>query len=193
MPESVQAGFIEAAGRGDNPFLPILDWLDKQISLSICGMDLSQGSGSFASDKVKSDERMLMIAELRRKLEDIVNEQLIRRFMQYNFDPVKYPVEFYPKVRFVLQKEEDKAQYVDMITRAEATGVFFRDRLSDVNQARVILGFPELKQDEFDSMLTAVIPDGQDIEGLPSIEDIITEEPENEEQFSFYSFNRVTA
>jgi transcription-repair coupling factor (superfamily II helicase) len=75
---------------------------------------------------------------------------------------------------------------------AEQSG-FIADMGFDMYHKILDEAVQELKQDEFDSMLTAVIPDGQDIEGLPSIEDIITEEPENEEQFSFYSFNRVTA
>jgi hypothetical protein len=158
MPKDVEAGFIEASSKGDNPFLVILDWLDKQISLAICGMDLSQGSGSYASDKVKSEERSLMISEIRRKLEDIINEQIIRRFIAYNFPPDKYPVELYPKAKFIIQKETDKAQYIAMIAGAMQVGAFFPDRLSDVNQARTMIGLPELTEDEFNNMANVEIP-----------------------------------
>lgn len=187
MPKSVEAGFIQAGHTGGNPFLVILDWLDKQISMAICGMDLSQGSGSFASDKVKSDERMLMIADLRRKLEDIVNEQIIRRFIGYNFPLDKYPLSFYPKCKFVLQKEEDKAAYIAMVKGMQEVGIFYDSRLSDVNQARITLGFPELSEDEFEGMLTVTLPENEEEEEeQPGMIDVI--DPENEEDFSFQAW-----
>lgn len=181
MPKDVEAGFIEAAGRGDNPFLIILSWLDSQISLAICGMDLSTGSGSYAADKVKADERGLMIAEIRRKLEDVINEQIIKRFIGYNFPVDKYPVEIYPKAKFIIQKETDKAAYINMIAAAEAVGIFYNNRLADVNEARVMLGLQELSEDEFAGMMSVSIPDEPDaLAGM--IEDI---NPADEQNFTF--------
>lgn len=68
-----------------------------------------------------------------------------------------------------------------MIAAAEAVGVFFNNRLADVNEARVMLGLQELSEDEFTGMMSVSLPDEPDaLAGM--IEDI---NPADEQSFTF--------
>jgi|TARA_Y100000310_G_scaffold90528_3_gene87829 hypothetical protein len=182
LPEGIKVEFLSALSSGsNNPFTIILDWLDRQISLAICGIDLSQGS--YAADKVIQEERALYVQDLRRDIQDLLNEQIVRRFIARNYDIDSYPYDIYPYVTFKeAVKEITINDFMGGVQIADDLGAIdVSNRLADKNKVRTFLGFDEIDADE-----------QEDIE----IEDDIDDENEivnnidltDDEEFSFNSF-----
>lgn len=151
LPEGVKAEYLKAIENGDNPFIPILEYLDKQISLGICGIDLSQGS--YAADKVIAEERAMLVKDLREDIEDAVFEQLIKPLIKDNFDNKLFPLKYYPKIKFRTAKKEIT---LDEITRAVPVlidnEIIYTDRLSDKNKIRQFYDFDVINDDELEDI-----------------------------------------
>lgn len=177
LPEGVQADFIKAGESGQNPFIPILQWLDSQISLGICGVDLSQGS--YAADKVIADERSLMVKDLREDLEDIVYEKIVKRWCSHNFDTNTATIKNYPRICFVdpkpaLTAEQMTAAFPELIMN----GIVSTSKLSDINRIRTFYDFSELKDDDL-----------EEEQEEDETDDNPESDPDDEEQYSFYSYD----
>lgn len=112
LPTEIQTEFIQAAQQGNVPQLPILQYIEDQISLTIIGDSLDHGS--YASDKVKADERTILVNDFKKQIQDLYFEQIIRRFTAYNFDINEYPMELYPSVKFALP-ELNKNDFVSQV------------------------------------------------------------------------------
>jgi phage gp29-like protein len=188
LPEGVKAEFLTALGSASsNPFIPILEWLDGQISLAICGIDLSQGS--YAADKVIQEERALYVKDLQRDIEDQLFEQIIKRFISQNFDKDSFPLSIYPKIKFTIAvKEPSLSEFMDSCTKAKDMGAIDPEyRLADKNKIRNVLGFDEVDTDEQEEIEIEEEAEAEEIEeSKTSIEDEIKIVEEN--NFSFHSF-----
>lgn len=150
LPEGVKADFLKALdGGSSNPFTVILEYLDKQISLGICGIDLSQGS--YAADKVIADERTHLVSDIREDLEDFYFEQVIKPECANNYDNQKYTIDTYPRLKFKQPKPAISASEMTSALPVLIDGDFIDpDRADDKNYIRTFYNFNELTQDEIE-------------------------------------------
>lgn len=150
VPEGVQAEFLKAMESGSqNPYIVILEWLDKQISLAICGIDLSQGS--YASDKVIADERDQIILSLREDLEEIVYEQFVKPLCE---DNLNITIDNYPKVRFKAPRKPLTAeQLTAALPQLFEEDIIIKSSLKDINFLRTFYGLGELTEEEFEGSI----------------------------------------
>ncbi len=148
-PTGIIAKFIELGIKGNkDPFIPLMEYYNDQISLGIVGPDLSQGAGSHASDKVKADERGVYTQELKRIMQELFNEQIIRRFCEFNFDKVKYPPSLYPKCEFVQASDGNKTEFIGNVVQGVAIKALNMDNPIHANYVCKNMGWPLMSSTE---------------------------------------------
>jgi phage gp29-like protein len=96
IPEDVQVELLEASRGGEAGYLQAIEFHDKQISRAILCQTLmtDEGShvGSFALAKVHLDVLKMCLRKLKRDLEEsVMQEQVIKRLVDYNFAVAAYP------------------------------------------------------------------------------------------------------
>ncbi|MCX8053108.1 MAG: DUF935 domain-containing protein [Armatimonadetes bacterium] len=96
IPDDVQVELLEAHRGGEAGYLQALEFHDKQIAKAILCQTLMTDEGmrvgSFALAKVHLDVLKMCLAKLKRDLEEtVVQEQIIRRLVDYNFRVSSYP------------------------------------------------------------------------------------------------------
>lgn len=117
IPDDVQVDLMEATRGGEAGFLSAIEFHDKQIAKAILSQTLviDEGTrvGSFALAKIHLDVLRMCLKKLKRDLEEtIMQEQVIRRLVDYNFIVTSYPT-------FTLGPIEDKDldQLASIITK----------------------------------------------------------------------------
>jgi len=118
LPEDVKIELIESQRGGEAGFLQTLEWHDKQIAKAILGQTLMTDEGmrvgSFALAKVHLDILRMCLLKLKRDLEEtVMQEQLIRRLVDYNFAGVSA----YPIFSLGTMDDRDFASIADAITK----------------------------------------------------------------------------
>lgn len=96
IPEDVQIELLEANRGGEAGYLQAIEFHDKQISRAILCQTLmtDEGTrvGSFALAKVHLDVLKMCLRKLKRDLEEsVMQEQVIKRLVDYNFSVSAYP------------------------------------------------------------------------------------------------------
>lgn len=106
IPDDVQVDLMEAARGGEAGYLQAIEFHDKQIAKAILSQTLVVDEGvrvgSFALAKIHLDVLRMCLGKLKRDLEEsVMQEQVIRRLVDYNFTVSAYP-------RFTLGPLEDR-------------------------------------------------------------------------------------
>lgn len=96
IPEDVQIELLEATRGGEAGYLQAIEFHDKQIARAILCQTLmtDEGTrvGSFALAKVHLDVLKMCLRKLKRDLEEsVMQEQVIKRLVDYNFTVSAYP------------------------------------------------------------------------------------------------------
>ncbi len=96
VPEDVSIELLEAQRSGEASYLDAIEFHNKQIAKAILGQTLSSdsgsNSGSYAMAKVHMDVLYFYLQKLKRDLEEgVMQEQLIRRLVDFNFNVSRYP------------------------------------------------------------------------------------------------------
>lgn len=122
IPEDVQVELLEAQRGGEAGYLQAIEFHDKQIAKSILCQTLMTDEGmrvgSFALAKVHLDVLKMCLKKLKRDLEEaVMQEQVVKRLVDYNFNVTSYPV-------FSLGPLEDKdveslANVISMLVSGE--------------------------------------------------------------------------
>lgn len=143
-------------GAADN-FLPMLNWLDDQIRISLLvpgliGASAEQAVGSLARSGTEFETFTLVVSELRRELEVLLNERLIKPLIDLNFqvNNGKY-------ARFAFRDLTDarKAAIFEMWLKAVAGGAVTK-RGTGEQRLRQLAGFDPLSEDELDEIDTSL-------------------------------------
>lgn len=108
VPEGFEITLLEATRRGDAGYQYLLDWCDRQMSKAILGQTLTsdvgeRGTGSYALGKVHAHVKEEIVQADAEEVQEVINEQVIRRLVDYN-----YVVSEYPKFVFIFPKETGK-------------------------------------------------------------------------------------
>lgn len=140
LPHGAEIGFLEAIKNGDNnPFLVLFNWLDSQINLAIKGTSglsinngTGSGTGSHASDKVKSDKEAIYEWLLQTTLEELWLEQICKPILKMNFDENIFPEKYYPIGIFEKDYKKDLADIREAIKLAFEKNIYKEDNLEDL-------------------------------------------------------------
>ncbi len=142
IPEEFAIELLEAKRRGDAGFLKAVNFHNSEISKAILGQTLTseQGDvGSYSLGKVHFNILVFYVVMLQKVLEEVVNEQVIRQLVDYN-----YPnVENYPKMAMKSIVEEDKQKQVELYIKAVKDGIVKIVTIDDENHVRDLLGFAD--------------------------------------------------
>ncbi len=144
IPDDQVVELLTVAGSGITGYQECLGWLGKQIAKAILGQTLTSDEGtrvgSLALGKVHQDVLDLYIKELKRQLEEFVDEELVRPLVDLNFAERYYP-------NFVLMLDDTDI--------AELSEVFYRLAQVDIVDAEIDrpmiwerLGFPARTQEQ---------------------------------------------
>lgn len=96
IPDDVQVQLLEAQRGGEAGYLRAIEFHDKQIAKAILSQTLMTDEGmrvgSFALAKVHLDVLKMCLKKLKRDLEEsVMQEQVVRRLVDYNFTVAAYP------------------------------------------------------------------------------------------------------
>jgi SPP1 gp7 family putative phage head morphogenesis protein len=142
VPEGVEIDLMNVSQAGAESYREAIKLLDMQITIgmevpALLGFGQQGDLGSFALAKEQNKVFQATIDHHRKKLEDIVNDQIIKRLVDANFAGVKA----YPKFSISDLFEEDDVDKVDTFIRLVETGSF-KPSEDHIQHALEELGFP---------------------------------------------------
>lgn len=167
IPDNVQIEMLQAAGGSDAAFTNALAWCDEQIAQAILGVTLtsSEGdrTGSMALGNVHLSVLQNRLRILRERLCETLNDQLVRRIVDYNF-----ATRLYPRIVIVPPTQETTVEWVDAIFKATNLGI-------------TVVG-PDDVQDIRDRLgLTAAPPEQEEPMDLSGVLGGLTQQPQQSE------------
>jgi len=147
LPDGVELDFPEVSGRGASTYKDAIAVHDMAIARSLLIPNLlgvsEQGHyGSYSQGKVHFDVFLQIVDKHRRDLEEVLNEQLVRELVSFN-----YAVDKYPKFKFRPMDEEKRQAMAKLFIDAVEKGVI-SPTLKDENKLRQHLGWPEREEEE---------------------------------------------
>ena len=158
--------FLESTRASTNDFNTALNFYNKCIARSILIPDrlMAEGdTGAYAQAKIHFDVFLWVIEKLRQDIEEnVMNEQLLKRLVAYNFSNV----EELPRFKFNPLTDDQKAELNTMFITAVEKGVI-TPTLDDENILRKQLNFPEkdLEPESADTEISGT-PDEEVIEDV---------------------------
>ena len=121
MPDSMRIEFEQAAqttGAGEF-FRALAEFWDRQVSKGVLGQTMTADDGaSLSQAQVHNDVRLDLLTADAKALQNTLNRELVRPFIDLNFGPGAYP-----RLVVVVPKPEDTALLVDALTRLVPLGL----------------------------------------------------------------------
>jgi phage gp29-like protein len=123
LPDSMRIEFVKEGGSqgsgGQELFLKLAEWLDKQMSKAVLGQTMTADDGSSRSQaQVHNEVRGDILRDDARCLADTVNRDLVRPYVDLNWGPQ----EVYPRVTLPINEPEDIAALADALSRLVPLG-----------------------------------------------------------------------
>ena len=123
FPESMQVELIEAGNKGGSAdfFERLANYLDNQISKGILGQTASSSGtpGKLGNEELQAEVRDDIRDDDAESLEDTLNRDLVRPFIDLNYGPQK----LYPKVQLRAVPPEDVVALVDALEKLVPLGL----------------------------------------------------------------------
>lgn len=153
LPPGVELELLQGDPRGARTFLQAIELCDKQIRVGLLlpglmGLSAENVAGSFARAEKEFDVFIWIVSQIRKELEDLINEQLIQPLTDVNYIVTK---DEYPKFRFkdIVNEEKLFELWIKAIQ-----GNSLNKILSDENKWRELLGLEPLSEEEFKEDVT---------------------------------------
>jgi len=169
----------ELAGNTERVFIPALEMLNRDIARGLLmpgllGLAPDTQTGSFARARVEFDVFILMIEHLRQIVSEVVNKQVVKPLVDFNF-----VVDAYPMFRF-LPLVDDMRLDIHRLWQAFVAGRVVKPQREDEIHIRKAFGYPEIDGEHTDEDYgppgaPAAPPPGTDPNAPPS-----DDEPEGE-------------
>jgi len=145
IPSDYEVDFAESRGRGESGYLNAFRYLDIAIARAILLPALvtgtsDTGKGTLAQSRTHQESFMNVVMMLADPIETTINEQLIRKLIDINFDKPKA----YPKFKFRDYDKQISQRVVDIFDKLIARGVLDE---SDAKWIRNQIGLPERPED----------------------------------------------
>ena len=140
IPDDFDLKLLEAMRRGDAGYESAINLHNAEMSKAIFGQTLTteQGSiGSQALGNVHFDILVFYVEHLQRLLQEVIDEQLIRQLIDFNFsDVTEYP---YMQMKSIVK--DDKHKQVELFNKAVKDGTIKETTIDDENHIRDMLNF----------------------------------------------------
>lgn len=141
---------LESTRRGTGEFDKAIQYYDRAISRALLmpsGLGIADESapGSLARSQVHFDLWLWIMLDLRKTTEELINEQIIKELVDYN-----YQVTDYPKFKFNPVDEAEKVELAKLWLEAIKGNAVHPDS-DDELHLRTILKFPERDRDELEA------------------------------------------
>jgi phage gp29-like protein len=122
IPQEWAVSFLQVAAGSQDAYLRCLEWCDNQIAKAILSQTLTSGEGqrvgSMALGNVHLDVLQAQLRLQRERLCECVNDQLIRRLVDANFE-----TRLYPKLIIVKPEQETTVEYADALFKMSNLGL----------------------------------------------------------------------
>jgi hypothetical protein len=148
LPESVVLDFKSPPPRAAEAFIPAINLYDQHIRMAILmpgliGLSGEQTTGSFARAVKEFDVFLWILGHLRKDIETVVNEQIIKPLIDMN-----YEVEHgqYPKFKFKEITEEARRAQFELFITGLGSGALTKGP-EDEDKLRELIGFEPLPED----------------------------------------------
>lgn len=147
LPKGVEVDILEVRGMGVQAYQKAIEAHDMAIARallvpSLLGVTQQGGTGSYGQSRTHFNVFLWIIEKLRRTIEELINEQLIREVLDYN-----YHLEAYPRFAFVPLNEDKKMELAKLFIEAVSKGAI-TPTLQDENVFRNLLDLPEKTKEE---------------------------------------------
>lgn len=146
LPDSMRIEFQQAGAvaGGQDLFLRLAEYLDKQVSKGVLGQTMTTDDGaSMAQAKIHNEVRLDILAYDALNIEATLNRDLIEPFIQLNWGKQ----DAYPRLRLPVPEPEDLAGLVDALAKLvplglQVEGSVVRDKLGlpDPEEGGEVLG-----------------------------------------------------
>ncbi len=146
IPDNIEIEILKTDTNSGSPFENAIRLINEQIRKKILGQTLTgeAGSSSYALGKVHFNILLFYVEQLGKDLaEKAINNQLIKRLVDYNFADVEY----YPKFAFNPLVQEDVVQIIEKYYAGVQNGII-KPLPEDENKIRTWLKFPEREIEE---------------------------------------------
>jgi SPP1 gp7 family putative phage head morphogenesis protein len=148
IPNNFEIEMKEVSARGGDMFKAAIDYCNTQIRKVILGQTLTsdtRGVGSYALGKVHFDILLMYLEQLGRDVaEKAINQQIIKRLVDYNFK-----VEDYPKFKFKSLISQDVEKIIDKYYEGVKSGII-KPVEEDEDRLREWLGLPKVKREKIE-------------------------------------------
>lgn len=147
MPDSTRIEFEQAAnttGAGDF-FEKLASWWDRQVSKGVLGQTMTADDGaSLSQAQVHNDVRLDLLAADAKALQNTLNRDLIRPFVDLNFGPGRYPklVVHVPEPEDLKMLVESLGVLVPLGLEVEQSVIRDKFGLPDPDKGAVLLAAP---------------------------------------------------
>lgn len=124
-PKTWEIELLEIKRSGQSAYEQAVRYHDEQIALAITGQSLatnqhSKGGGSRAQGEVHENALLINEGVVKRRLEEVINEQLVRQMVEYNFPDAE---DLFPTVTFADLKPEDTKAIAEVLGEMMDRGV----------------------------------------------------------------------
>lgn len=141
IPESMELEYKQPKIGSADPFDTALRYYDKKISTALLLPDLlgfnDTKEGSLALGKQHFELFVSIVNRYRRIFEEVINEQIIRKLVDFNFPGVKK----YPKIVFKPVLEQDHTEKVNTFVKVVEKAGYIPNE-DDYKHIKQVLGFP---------------------------------------------------
>lgn len=147
LPEGIDLEFPTVKGEGAKSYQAAIQAHDMAIARSLLvpnllGLSAKDNTGSYSQSQTHFNIFLWIILKLRRTLEELVFENIIRELVDYNFRTDQYP-----KFIFLPIDSEKKVELAKLWLQAVKDGSVTSNN-EDENLLRKILGWPEREEEE---------------------------------------------
>ena len=161
IPETVMIDFKAPPPRAAEAFIPALEFYNQQMRIAILmpgliGLSGEQQIGSFARAVKEFDVFLWIIGQLRKDLEIVLNEQVVKPLIDLNYE-VDHGM--YPKFEFNEITEEAKYKQFELFLMGLGAGALNKGP-EDENKLREMINFEPLP-DDFVPPEQMMLPGGQ--------------------------------
>jgi SPP1 gp7 family putative phage head morphogenesis protein len=146
IPEGVTFDILESAKQGQASFIETIKLYDAAIARSVLVPNLlgftDINTGTYNLGEKHFDLFMMILDNIRSEMEELVNEQIIRDLVDYNYANITK----YPYFKFMPLTEDDKQALSTLFISAVEKGVVLPTK-EDEQYMRDVLNFPKRSDD----------------------------------------------
>lgn len=170
-PDSIEVGFTDMQAHTTKDILPTMEYLDRQITLSVLAQFLQLGAGGGSGSRAVSQDHSRLFSKalvaMARTIQGAIQRDVIQRWVDLNYSNLPNG---YPKLTFSSLSDDDAIETSEAINKLMQYGAIKPDRDLE-NQLRKRLNLPELSEEDYDNYEAPAIG------GTPSTTPTTTPQP----------------